>query len=190
MGRKLNKTKAKQAILYVSHKMADEASFGSIVLAKILYYLDHAYYVATGKTITGFRYVKQVNGPTPHPAEFLSLKREMIKDKELREEEVPYFGKLQKRCVAVQPPNVTCFSSQEISVMDEIICGFKGVNAKTASDVSHEELSWKLAEQMEELPPFTFLLSEGQLTSEDIEWANKVIKEHRKSSEKQTLTHS
>jgi hypothetical protein len=34
---------------------------------------------------------------------------------------------------------------------------------------------------MEEIPPYTYLLSEGELTEEDIAWAKEAIKEYRAS---------
>jgi len=171
----MSKTRAKQAILYVCRKLSDEKSFGSTVLNKVLYYIDHANYLHTGKTITGMGYIRQVNGPTPNPGEFLALKREMMANHELREEETEFFGRLQKRCVPIHHPNLTCFTPDEVALMDTIIDNFVGVTAKNASDLSHQELSWKLARNMEELPPYAFLLSEATLNNEDIAWGKKII---------------
>jgi hypothetical protein len=37
----------------------------------------------------------------------------------------------------------------------------------------------ELAKDMEELPPYSFLLTQADLTEDDLAWAQKEIKEHR-----------
>ena len=46
-----------------------------------------------------------------------------------------------------------------------------------ASELSHEEISWQLADTMEELPFYTYLLNEEALTDTDINWATQIINE-------------
>lgn len=181
MAQRFNKIKARQAILYICHKLSDQKTFGGTVLNKVLYYIDHANYIQTGKTLTGFGYIKQVNGPTPNPDELLALKQELMKSGELREYEVQYFGKLQKRLKPPYHPSISCFSGEEIALMDEIIETFSGINATDASNISHGDLSWNLAKQMEELPPSVCLLTESTLNSEDIAWGKRMIRTYLQS---------
>jgi hypothetical protein len=178
MGDGVDIPKTKQLILYICQRMEDGPEFGSTVLNKVLYYVDHVHYLRNGQTITGMTYVKQQAGPTPAPREFLPLRQEMIDKGWISIKEREYLGRLQKRPVAKTSPDLSVFKPWEVAVIDKIIDVFKGINAITASEISHSELGWQLAETMEEIPPYTYLLSEGELTEEDIAWAKEAIKEY------------
>ena len=86
------------------------------------------------------------------------------------------------RSYAQIPADLAIFAPAEVAAIDDIIDVFKGVSAATASEISHSELGWQIAGTMEEIPPYTYLLSEGDLTEEDIEWAKGCIEEHRASA--------
>lgn len=167
--------KARQAILYVSRKMETAAGFGSVLLNKVLYFMDHTQYVKTGETITGFSYIKQLRGPTPNPAQFLPLKNDMVEKREIREKSVEKFGFIQKRVIAIAHADVSKFAPEEIALMDEVIETFMDVSATAASDLTHDMLAWKIAVLKEELPHFTYLLSQADLTDEDLRWGEEAI---------------
>ena len=175
----VDKAKAENLILHVCREMEDCPEFGAIVLAKVLYYVDHANYLKNGKKLTGFSYVKQRLGPTPKPSEFLPIRESLISSKRIEERPKEYFGRIQKRLHAIDDPDLSVFSQDEIVLIGSIINSLTGVNGKCASNLTHEELSWKLAGQMEELPDYVFLLSEAQLGQTDLDWARKVIHGYR-----------
>jgi hypothetical protein len=179
MGQIFDARKTSQLILYVCRKMADGPEFGSTVLNKVLFYADHTFYVQQGKTITGLTYVKQESGPTPSPKQFSPLRERMINEGALKIKESSYLGKIQKRPVALATPDLEKFSGKEVATIDEVIEVFKGVNAATASEISHSELGWQVAGMMEEIPPFAYLLSEAELTEDDIKRAKEYIAEDR-----------
>jgi hypothetical protein len=181
MAKTLDITKTRQLILYACHKMADGPEFGSTVLNKVLFYADHAFYVKHGRTITGLTYVKQEAGPTPSPKQFLPLREKMISERSLKIKESSYLGKIQKRPVALAVPDLSIFSGEEVAAIDEIIEVFKGVNATTASAISHSEMGWQLARLKEEIPTFAYLLSEAELSEDDIQWGKDCVEEHRAS---------
>jgi hypothetical protein len=171
----VKKARAENLILLVCQRMEDCPEFGAIVLAKILYYIDHAHYLKYGKKLTGFSYVRQRLGPTPKPSEFLPIKEQLIASGRMEEKQVEYFGRLQKRARAVAKPDVTVFSPEQVELIDSIINSFIGVNGKLASDLTHEEISWKIAGPMEELPDYAYLLTEADLDESDLAWAKKAI---------------
>src|ERR1017187_104669 len=109
----VDKAKAENLILHVCREMENCPEFGAIVLAKVLYYVDHAHYLKYGKKLTGFSYVKQKFGPTPNPAEFLPIRQRLISSKRLEETRVECFGKIQKRLRAVAAPNLKLFSQDQ-----------------------------------------------------------------------------
>lgn len=72
--------------------------------------------------------------------------------------------------------NRTCPGSlrKKSQRFDEVIDVFKNATAAFASGLSHDELAWELAREMEELPPDTFLLTRADLAEDDLAWAQKV----------------
>lgn len=177
-----NYPKAEQVILYICQKMEEAPHFGTVVLNKLLFYMDNVHFLEYGKPLTGFTYVKQNRGPTPKPHQFLSLREAMIQQGKLREHQVHKFGKIEKRLVAQTEPNITVFTGPEISTMDEIISEMKNESGKTLSEFSHRHLAWEIADLMEEIPYFTYLLTESELTDEDVQWGKEQIAKYAKAS--------
>lgn len=168
--------KAKNAILHIAKKMEACSGYGSVVLNKVLFYADHIHYRDTGHKITGFCYVRQLRGPTPAPNEYMPIKDRLLRDGDAREEVRDYFGREQKRLIAVAPVDYDVFSKSELRTLDSTILMFNQVDGTTASNLSHEEeIGWQLAQQMEEIPASTFLLIEDDATEEDIAWGKKAL---------------
>jgi Protein of unknown function (DUF4065) len=169
--------KAENLILYVCSRMGDSPEFGSTVLNKVLYYVDHVHYLRYGKKLTGFSYVKQQWGPTPKPSEFLQVREDLMSNGRIEKKSTEYFGRLQNRLISGKNAelNLRVFSQDQIALIDEIIGCLSGASGKTLSDVTHGELSWQLANQMEELPAFAFLITEAELDQNDLDWADEKI---------------
>jgi len=175
----VNEKKAEQAILYICNRMSDCPGFGSVMLNKVLYYADHTHFLKSGKTITGFGYIKQQFGPTPKPSEFLPIKERLKSEKKLEEKHVEVFGRFQKRPVALTPKDDSGFTSSEVADLEEIISAFSGATGTMVSELSHAHLAWKMAELMEELPHYTYLLTEAQLEEKDLKWGRSQIASHK-----------
>ena len=171
----VDKAKAENLILYVCRQMDDCPETGAIVLNKVLYYIDHLHYLRYGKKLTGFAYIKQRFGPTPKPSEFLPIRQALIDSDRLEEKTVDYFGRAQKRLYAKERADLSLFTQDEVALIGEIVNSLSGINGKLVSEITHDELSWKLADLMEELPDYAYLLTEAQLEQSDLDWAKKVI---------------
>ena len=175
----VNEKKAEQAILYICNRMESYPGFGSVMLNKVLYYADHTHFLKSGKTITGFGYIKQKFGPTPKPAEFLQIRDRLKAEKKLDEKQVEVFGRFQKKPVALTPKDISGFTAPELSDLDEIITAFSGATGTMVSELSHSHLAWKMADLMEDLPHFTYLLTEAQLDEKDLKWGRSQIATHK-----------
>jgi hypothetical protein len=173
---------AQELILYICHKLESSPGFGATVLNKALYYIDHSYYVSFEKKLTGFKYVKQQFGPTPKPSEFLPICSSLFAKNRIEEKSVEFFGRRQKRFCALEMPDLTVFRSEEIALIDSVIDTISNHHGTSISNASHEELGWKLAKMMEEIPPFAYLLTETELNQNDVDWAIKTIHEYSPSS--------
>jgi hypothetical protein len=178
---KVNEKKAEEAIIYICNRMESCPGFGSTMLNKVLYYADHTHFLKTGKTITGFGYVKQQFGPTPKPAEFLPIRDRLKEEGKLDEKLVEVFGRFQKRPVAIAKKDDSAFTAPELADLEEIISAFSGATGTMVSELSHSHLAWKMAGLMEDLPHFTYLLTESGLEEKDLKWGGEQIESHKLS---------
>lgn len=175
----LNTEKARQTILYICHKTANNGSFGNVLLNKALYYADHISYLKTGETITGFSYVKQAQGPTPAPYQYCPLRDQMLADCSIKEHQTERFGYIHKHMAAKIAPDMNVFSAAEISLIDEVIEELSCFSASEVSGRSHDLLAWQIADMMEDLPPFAYLLTQSDLTQDDLTWGEAVFEANK-----------
>lgn len=169
------KEKTENLLLHICEQLKGEDTFGSVVLNKVLYYIDNISYLKTGKPISEFTYIKQDMGPTPSPRQFLSLRDKLIAEGRFTILEENCFGKTKKRPVSLQYPDLDSFSGEEMHLIDSVVNAFKKVNGTDASNFSHEEICWQIARPMEELPFHTYLLTKEPLNESDIEWATSIL---------------
>jgi uncharacterized phage-associated protein len=166
--------------MYVANRMCTSPHYGSVVLNKLLYYIDNTSFVVNGHPISDFVYVKQDHGPTPSPRQFVPLKNQLIEEGHLHVVENQRFGKTQKRLQPTIPASEPySFSAEEIVLIDEVIGQYCNFTAKEIEDISHEEISWKVAATFEELPYNTYLLTEAEIDHVDIQWAKDRIRDHK-----------
>ncbi len=167
--------KTKELILYVAEKLSAKANFGSTLLNKALYFIDNIAYLKTGAPISELTYVKQQHGPTPEPSVFLAIREELENSGELEIMEAEYFGRVQKRFIAKRPSQVEVFTAPQIAIMDGVLSDIGDWSGSTASEFSHQFPAWQAAQNMEELPFFTFLLTSTPPSEEDVAWAKSEI---------------
>jgi len=180
MNAQLNDTKAEQMVLYISTRLQKCPSFGSIMLNKALYYADHICFLKTGKTISGFNYVRQQFGPTPAPSEFMPIRQRMIDNGSVIEQtEEGFGGKYKSKLFPKKDYQLGHFSSVEREILDKVISEMETFTAEGISDNSHKEIAWQLAHNMESLPHFTYLLTKAELNQDDLRWATDKIAAHR-----------
>ena len=166
----------KELVLYISQKCADDPSFGSTKLSKILYFSDFLAYAYYGRPITAFEYQKLPYGPAPR--RLLPVCEEMIQAKELGIQEIPLRnGYVQKRAVNLRPPNLDVFTAKQIALVDAVIEALAKADARTVSTWSHMMLGWALAEMNETIPYETIFLTEEPLNEIDILRGLEVAKE-------------
>jgi len=177
----LNRAKFRNLVHYICHKCEDASTLGATKLNKVLWYSDVVAYMVYGNPITGETYVKQQFGPVP---KHILRAIQDLEDKEaLIVRDVSFFGKLKKEYISLSEPDVSKFSGQEISLVDQVIdfvC--KENTASSISKATHDYI-WKIARIGEELPYETAFVSEfGEIDETDMEWAWEMIEEREKEA--------
>ena len=163
-----NEKKFRELVLYISQRCADHPTFGSVKLNKILFYADFLAFANLGKAITNFEYQKLPNGPAPR--RLVPVRKKMIEEGILGLQEVCLkSGAIQKRPVNLRSPNLSLFSGQEISLVDELIDVFKDSRAEEVSEISHRMVGWIVAEEGETIPYTTIFLENPPLSDEEMQ---------------------
>jgi len=170
-----------ELIIYISSKFKDRPNYGSTLLGKSLYLIDSMSYLRTGNPITDFTYIKQERGPTPLPSIFLPIRDTLVANKELEKIDADYFGRKQQKFISKREPQIDVFDKDEIFLIDDVLESIGDHNAAEISDYTHQFLAWIIANDKEELPFYSFLLTENEPEVKDLEWANKSIKAYKSS---------
>jgi hypothetical protein len=158
--------KFRELLVYIATRSADDPTFGSVKLNKVLYYSDFASYRLLGKPITGASYQKLREGPAPR--ELLQCRAELIDSGNATIELRPYFTRMQKTLV-INPdrePDTEIFDPGELELVDQVISYFRGKTAREVSDFSHREPGWILATDRETIPYETAWLSSDPMEQE------------------------
>lgn len=151
--------KLAELVLYIAHRCQEDERFGSVKLAKILYYCDFEAHRRFRKPITGATYVKMDHGPVP--SGWRNARRSLIKDRKAEVVMRPVHDFHEDRLV---PTNGdvelgTSFSAEERDLIDEVIESMRSMSGKEASDRSHGEFGWQSAEFYDPIPYATSLIA-------------------------------
>lgn len=173
--RDLDQTKFRELILYIAEKSEEDPRFGAVKLNKILYYSDFNAYRRLGAPITFATYQKLNEGPAPK--ELLPQRHILISEGEVELEYRPYFDNVQQRVKALRKPNYDEFSAEERAIVDEVIEFMWFMSGREASEYSHRELGWKIAELGDEIPYETAWLSSESVPQEAEEYGRQLARE-------------
>lgn len=162
--------KFRELVLYVSQKCETDLRFSTTKLNKILFYADFMHFSRTGKSITGQKYQKLNFGPAPRG--MMPVVESMVSEAELKIAPRDYFGRSQKKPIALRSPKIEVFSSSEIAIVDEVIEAVWELTASQISSLSHGFVGWQVADLGETIPyGLAWIDDEGEfeLTPEEIE---------------------
>lgn len=144
-----NPEKFKQTLLYVLSKLGGKPNFGETVLYKLLYFIDFNAYDQWGESVTGLSYRKLERGPVPVIEQYSRAVDEMENKNELKRFTQEYFGRLQKRYVALADPRMEVFLATEVQMIDRVINELGDKNATQISEYAHGDAPWRLTEDNE-----------------------------------------
>lgn len=155
----------RELIVYVSEMCANDPTFGSVKLNKILYHSDFDAFDRFGEPITGMAYQKLEQGPAP--VAMLPIRRELVEEKAIRLVPVQYFQYEQMRTEALRRADLVLFFDDELRVVNEVIRKLWSKSAAEVSDASHD-IRWKITNLYENIPYETVALDDTQPTDSDI----------------------
>jgi len=167
----------RELILYVAQECAADPAFGKTKLYKVLFYTDFTAYARLGHSITEQEYVKFPFGPVPQRAD--SLLKSMARRHEAAVMQAGYHGREQQRVTALRPPDLSVFDAAELAVVNETIKQLWGRSGKEVSDLSHDFLGWRIAEDREVIPYEMALVDQSSPTEEEEEYGLQLVRAGR-----------
>lgn len=160
--------KLAELILLISERSQGDPTFGAVKLNKLLFYCDFSAYLTFGSSITGQEYFALKNGPAPK--KLLPVTQRLIAKGDFGFQQTRYFGHLQKKPIALRPPDVSVFTAEEVNLVDHVLQKHRLKNATQISDESHLFLGWKVARERERIPYETALVSTRKPTAEECQY--------------------
>jgi transcriptional regulator with XRE-family HTH domain len=142
-------SKRQEALALYFIQQINNKYLGKTKLMKLLYYTDYEWIQKKGSAITGDAYIAMHYGPIPKHAEE-TLKR-LQKNGVLKIESVKFVDYSQERYLALQDPDLSLFTREEIEHMTGIAKRFEFWTAKQMSDSTHEDWPWLSTELGEEI---------------------------------------
>lgn len=136
--------KFKQVLLYVLCEAGGKPNVGETVLHKLLYFIDFDYYEKFEESLMGATYIKNTHGPTS--VVFSKIVERMMKEGRVERMNADYFGKPQKRYIALERPDLGALSAREVKHIDDVLARLSDKSAAEIADYSHGDIPWRVAE--------------------------------------------
>lgn len=135
--------KLKNLLLSILEKCGGKPNLGETVLYKLLYFIDFEAVEILGRPLTGISYVKLQYGPVPRKAEYDSVTKEMTEKGELKIFSHEFYGKPQKRYVALRDPNPEAFTKKEEDLINRNLNQLSDMKAAEITHYVHGDVPWK-----------------------------------------------
>jgi len=174
----MNRNKFKSLVHYVCAKCDDPSLLGATRLNKILWYAETFAFLNFGESMTGAKFVKRQFGPAP--TAIVPVLEELVGEKLLLVREVSFYGFPKKEYISLKTPTLgSSFTPEQISIVDGVIDAVcNDHTAKSIVSLSHDAI-WEMAAIGEELPLYTALAEQGEITEDDVKWADgKILEMH------------
>ena len=160
-----NETKLRELILYLARKSESDPKCGAVKLNKLLFFSDFIFYAKTGKPITGSEYQRIEHGPALR--RLLPVRTDMLSRGECAIQVRNYYGKPQKRLVALRDPKLSVFTAEEIALVDEVLEAFCDHDARTISGITHDLPVWQAFGDKETIPYEAIFVNNRPLTESE-----------------------
>lgn len=167
-----DENKLAELVLYISARTASDPNFGAVKMEKTLFYSDFLAYATLGKPVTGTAYRRFERGPVSRSLP--TVKRRLIQKREAAEvicDIAP--GYQSKKLAAARQANLSAFSPDEVSLVDQVLAAVSSVGSKQVSALSHLECGWRAAAENDDIPYESVFVSCEKPTSADADWVRR-----------------
>ncbi len=181
---KIDRTKLSELILYFARRCDMQSSWGKTKLCKMLFHADFEAFRKYSQPITGAPYFRMPQGPVAKAA--LAMIDELVASGRLALIDREVGDYREKRPTAIAEPNVSVFSANEMSVIEQAVALLSPMNARQISKWSHDQPGWGLVEADEEIPYCLGLGSVRKPTTEETDYYRSKLAYSTKWTESQS----
>ena len=135
--------KLENLLLIILEKCGGKPNLGETVLYKLLYFIDFEAAEVLGRPLTGMSYVKLQYGPVPRKSEYDSVIKKMAEKGELKIFSHEFYGKPQKRYVALREPSANAFTKKEADLINRNLNQLSDMKAAEITHYVHGDIPWK-----------------------------------------------
>jgi hypothetical protein len=168
--------KFREMVMYVAERGRTDPGFSMTKLNKVLYYADFMAYRELGRPISGVEYVHLSQGPVADPLSGTTERLEETGEITTRHVRVgPY---IQEQIEPNRRADREAFTEDELAIINKVIGMLWGRNAREVSELSRQELGWRLTRPGEVIPYRTAWLSARPLTDEEIAAGRDIAEQH------------
>ena len=139
-----------ELLLYVAKRLRGDPSGGAIKVNKVLFFAEFAHVRAHGRPITGADYQKLRFGPAPR--RLIPVRDHLVDSGQARLLEEEYLGYRQARLIPLREPDLSLLTAEEIETVDQALAEVEGTTGTRLSELSHEEMGWKMVDEGETIP--------------------------------------
>lgn len=159
-----DKSKFKEALIYLIRESGDGERFGEVEIGKMLYYSDCAAYRQLTGTITGIEYYRRGNAAAPRR---LSVTLdELVAEGAISVQGERGFSSASRRASALRDADMSVFSDAEITIMSDVVAYFLSMSDIEILRLADNDIGWKVVDQGQTIPLRTSYLSARPLTAE------------------------
>lgn len=144
--------KLKNVLLYILETCGGKPNLGETVLYKLLYFIDFDHYEQYGKPVTGLTYIHQQFGPVPLQTQYSVVIEIMKRRNELKIFLQEYFGKKQKRYVALKNHELGVLSEKEKQSALSVLNRCSDMGATEITHYVHCDIPWKITKNGDVIP--------------------------------------
>jgi hypothetical protein len=174
---KFNAKRFDELVLYIAERTKYDKDFGSVKLAKVLFYSDLEAYRELGAPITGAEYQKWEYGPYPPK---LEASRQMLKSAG-RARPVKGGGYKADRLIPtrVRPADLQAvgISSEQTAIVDAWIARVERALANEISEASHDHPGYQMVDANDAIPYQAAFLAEHPPTDDEVSAATRIARE-------------
>lgn len=173
--------KFEELLLYIARRSEGDPRCGKTKLNKILFYSDFGAYRELGQSISGQTYRRLEYGPAP--AGLLAAVGRLEQSRQCIWADREYHGFALQKLIALREPDLSCFSAQEIELVNRVIEELWSLSAADVSSRSHDFVGWQAAAPGEEICYNTVFVGDLRpFTPGELAWAIDAIEEFERGA--------
>ncbi len=154
-------TKFVELVVHIAEQLHDDCAGGATKLNKILFFVEFSHLRRHHQVISGCEFQKFPHGPVPR--QMAAVRRQLIESGSAKLVKQNYYGYPQERLIPLRGADLELFTNQEMQTISDVLVKVADMTAAEVSNLSHQELGWRLTRDGEVIPYAAAFLGSRQI---------------------------